>query len=746
MKKGTRKKKKRSFRNFIIKLFLALSGIVLLTGAIFFLLVYMGAFGPLPGKSQLAEIKYEEATLVYSTDKKMIGKIFARNRTPVTFENIPQHVIDALIVTEDIRFYEHNGVDGHSLTRVIIKTIILGNRSSGGGSTITQQLAKNLYGRKDFGRLSLPINKIREAILAVRLEEVFSKEEILSLYLNSVPFGEEVFGIEAASNRYFNKKVSGLSVDEGALLIGVLKGNTYYHPRLHPDRALGRRNLILDLMNEQGKITDSVTKNLKEKPLNLDYSNFSLEGPAQYFLYQVEQQARQILAQLKKENGDAYDIEKDGLKIETTLDSRLQALAAAAIKKHLKNMQPLLDKDPALSMQKRKLQQAYDGGKKGRKEIWTWEGIRVEDLTEFDSIWHYHKMLNAAMLVMEPGTGKIRVWIGGNHFRYLPYDLVMANRMIASAFKPVIFATALEEGWEPCDYFDNEVKTYEKYDNWTPANYDGTSGDEVAMWYALTRSLNLPTIDLFFKIGFNRVEEMCYRLGIEETPENSPSIALGALDLSLRDMVPVYATFANNGRKPEPLMIDRILDSSGKVIYGTEPSAAQPVMDPGISDMLTAMLQKAINEGTGASLRWKFGVDAELAGKTGTSQDYSDAWFFTYNPEIVCGIWVGARDPQIHFSSGNNGSGSALALPVAGYFFDNIEKDPGLRKEYLKPFRIAGNYQELMACEATRTKGGVNRFFESIFGKKDNRDSIPREDSKFKRFFKGIFKKKKNPD
>jgi penicillin-binding protein 1A len=745
MKKG-RRKKKNTFRKFLIKLSLSVSGIVILVSLIFFLLVYAGAFGPLPGKTQLAEIKDEEATLVYSADKKMIGKVFARNRTSVTFENIPQHVIDALIATEDARFFEHDGVDGRSLTRVIIKTIILGNRSSGGGSTITQQLAKNLYGRKDFGKLSLPIHKIREAILAVRLEEVFSKEEILSLYLNSVPFGEEVFGIEAASNRYFNKNVSGLTVDEGALLIGMLKANTYYHPRLHSDRARDRRNLVLNLMNQQGKLSDSATKTLKEKPLNLNYSNFSREGPAQYFLYQVELQTRKILEHLKKENGEDYDIEKDGLKIETTLDTRLQVLASAAIRKHLKNMQPLLDKDPGLSGQKRKFQEIYDGEKKGRKEVWTWDGIKVEDLSEFDSVWHYQKMLNAGMLVMEPGSGKIRVWIGGNHFRYLPYDLVLADRMIASAFKPVIFTTALEEGWDPCDYFDNEVKTYEKYDGWTPVNYDGTSGDEVSMWYALTRSLNIPTIDLFFRIGFNRVEEMCFRLGINGMPKNSPSVALGALDLSLWDMVPVYATFANGGRKPEPLMIERILDSRGKVLYENEPPENQQVIDPEISDMLTAMLQKAINEGTGAPLRWKFGIKADLAGKTGTSQNYSDAWFFAYNPAMVCGIWVGARDPQIHFSSGNNGSGSSLALPISGYMLGSLENDPDLRNEYLKPFQLSGQYQEQMTCEGTRTKGGLNRFVESIFGKKNKKDTVPQDDTKFKRFFKGLFKKKKNPD
>jgi penicillin-binding protein 1A len=479
IKKGKRRKY-RTFRKRIIQAVLISGGIILLGIIFFFLMIYSGVFGPLPGTQELGEIKDEEATLVYSADHRMIGKFFAKNRTPIPLETIPQHVIDALIVTEDIRFYEHNGVDGRSLIRVIFKTILLGNKSAGGGSTITQQLAKNLYGRKDFGQFSLVINKIRESILAVRIEKVFSKKDILKLYLNTVPFGEEVYGIEAASNRYFNKHVEDLHLEESALLIGMLKGNTYYHPRLHPERALERRNLIVHLLQQNGKISEKQAMILKDKPLKLDYSNLSMEGPAQYFLFQVEKEARRILAGLKKENGNSFDIEKDGLRIETTLDAGLQEIAKSAIKKHLQIMQPLLDKDPVISVEKMDLQQSHSQKDQLLREIWTWEGVKVENLSEFDSVWHYHKMLHAGMLVMDPESGKIRVWIGGNHFRYLPYDLVLANRMVASSFKPVIYATALEEGFEPCDYFDNEVKIYEKYDNWSPTNYDGTSGDEVA--------------------------------------------------------------------------------------------------------------------------------------------------------------------------------------------------------------------------------------------------------------------------
>ena len=742
MKKGTTRKN-RSFKNKLVRLSFYLAGVVILACAFFFLLVYLGAFGPLPGERELAALKDERATLVFSADNKMIGKIFAKNRTPISLDILPKQLIDALIVTEDIRFYEHNGIDGRSLVRVIFKTILLGNKSAGGGSTITQQLAKNLYGREDFGKFSLAIHKIRESILAVRLEKVFSKEEILILYLNSVPLGEDVYGIEAASNRYFNKHVGDLTTEESALLIGMLKGNTYYHPRLHPERALDRRNLIIDLLHQHQKISDEQAKDLKDKPLSLDYSNLSREGPAQYFLFQVEKEARRILEDLKKENGESFDIEKDGLRIETTLDSRLQELARSAIKKHLQPMQLLLDKDPGIGPEKRIMAQRYDPQDIKLREIWTWDGVKVENISESDSAWHYHKMLHAGMLALEPGTGKIRVWIGGNHFRYLPYDLVLANRMIASAFKPVIYATALEEGFEPCDYFDNEIKTYEKYDDWTPRNYDGSSGDEVAMWYALSRSLNLPTVDLFFRIGFKRIEEMCFRLGIEQIPDNSPSIALGALDLSLWDMVPIYGTFADAGRKSDPVMIERILDSNDQVIYKNNPGESGNILDAEITHALNAMLQNAVNQGTGSRLRSQFKITAELAGKTGTSQNYSDAWFYYYNPGLVCGIWVGAHDPKVHFSSGTEGSGSSLALPIAGYMIKRIEGEPSLKKDYLKSFNIPVVYRNQMACESIRTKGALNRFFENVFGKKEEQDTNQPEESKVKRFFKNLFGKKK---
>ena len=755
------KKKKGVIKRVVIGFLLSGILLVILILGVFLGMIFTGAFGPLPSTEELANLKDENATLVYSSDNVLIGKIFSKNHTQVNREVLPQHLIDALICTEDVRFYQHNGIDNRSLMRVIIKSIIMGNRSSGGGSTITQQLAKNLYGREDFGLLTLPVNKIREAIIAVRLEEVYSKDDILLLYLNMVPFGEEVFGIEAAANRYYNKNASELEIDEAAMLVGLLKGNTYYHPRLNPERAFERRNLVLQLMNEEGKIDNETYQEQILLPLDLDYSNLSYEGPAQYFLFQVEKKAREILNNLENKSDLEYDIERDGLIITTTLDSRLQTLARKAVRKQLTRMQEVFNRDPQVKNKKTGLNDLFDNTILEKRELWSWDGIEVQEMTKLDSAWHYESMLNSGVLILEPETGDVKAWVGGNHFRYLPYDLVLAKRMIASSFKPVLYAAAIVDGKSPCDYLDNEEKVYEEYENWAPKNYDGSSGDETSMWYALVHSLNIPTVDLYFKTGHKNLEDMCSVLEIEENPADNPSVALGTMNISLYEATRIYATFANQGQMHQPAMISRITTSDGEVIYAKPDSPGNKVIDKDVANTITAMLQRAINEGTGASIRGQFGIRSDLAGKTGTSQEYSDAWFFSYTPDFACGVWVGARNPGIHFSTGSNGSGSALALPIAGNIIRDIESQTELKRAYLGPIRISSNYTEMMECEGTRTKGAWNRFFESLFkknkekgedkegnkkGKTKDDSTEVKQDGKVKKFFKKLFKKKEKDD
>jgi penicillin-binding protein 1A len=660
--------------------------------------------------------------------------------------------VDALVTTEDIRFFSHNGIDGRSLIRVLIKSIILQKRNSGGGSTITQQLAKNLYGRPDHGLFSLPAHKIRESILARRLESVYSKQDILLLYFNSVPFGEDVFGIEAAANRFFNKPVSELKVEESALLVGMLKGNTIYNPRLHPDRALDRRNLIIGLMARNEIISIEEADSLKELALSLDYSNLKLEGPAQYFLYQVEKECERILNETESVTGISNDLKKDGLRVFTTLDNRLQVIASRSAMRQLARMQKLLDREPGLAAKRSQTfvnGSTWDDEIKEKREIWTWEGVVVDSLTQMDSVWHYQKMLQAGILAMDPKNGKVRAWVGGNHFRYLPYDLVTSVHPSASAFKPILYATALEAGEETCLYLNNEEHTFSEYDDWTPRNYDGSTGGEAAMWYALAHSLNLPAVDLYFRLGLDKIERSCMRMHLPPLPDKAPSISLGTLEMSLYQMIQVYASFANGGFLVQPQLVEKILDGNGEVIYEVPQTESERVWDRETTEVITSMLQLAINEGTGAPLRSRYAVHSDFAGKTGTSQNYQDAWFVGYTTDLVCGTWVGTRDPSIHFTNGAFGSGSSLALPIIAGLVQGAESHKYLRNEYLNPFPESSFKLDTLPCPGLRKGPTIRSLWEDIFGpgKRTQGDTLGSEKGRaLKELFRNIFRKRKRND
>ncbi|MCK5775300.1 MAG: transglycosylase domain-containing protein, partial [Bacteroidales bacterium] len=413
---------------------------IILLFALFFLSIYMGIFGALPNKIELADIHKEEASLVFSSDGSLLGKYFAENRTNISRKEIPDHLINALIATEDKRFYQHEGYDIRSYLRVFFKSILMGDRRAGGGSTITQQLIKNIYGRNYHNFLSMPINKVKEAIIASRMEAVYTKEEILVLYLNSVPFGENVYGIEAAATRYFDKHTIDLNIQESAILIGILKANTYYNPRLNPDNAKRRRNQVLALMEKEDFLSEIESDSIKVLPLELSYANYQKESPAAYFMYQVKRRAINILETKEASSGIHYDIEKDGLKIYTSLDIALQDFSQNAVSKQLKKMQGLLDKELKRNGRRQKWEKSLENiysndelSNISKREVFEWDGMKTEEISLADSLWHYHKMLNAAVLITDPKTGKVLTWVGGNHYRYLPYDMVYAKRQIASA-------------------------------------------------------------------------------------------------------------------------------------------------------------------------------------------------------------------------------------------------------------------------------------------------------------------------
>jgi penicillin-binding protein 1A len=744
----------------LLKYLLILILILIVALALFFASVFMGVFGPLPDKQDLIGISNEEASLIYSSNGTLIGKIFAENRTNIKFEDVPQHLVNALVATEDKRFFEHEGIDGRSYLRVFFKSILLGDRSSGGGSTITQQLVKNLYGRDDHSFLSMPINKTREAIIASRMEDVLSKQEILLLYLNSVPFGEEVFGIEAASVRYFDKNAKDLNIQESATLVGILKANTYYNPRLNPENAIKRRNQVLALMAGEGFLTQTESDSLKQTSLDLKYVNFRLDSPAGYFVYQVKNRVKEIIEQLSNEYGKPYDLQKDGLKIYTTLDINLQEFANQAARNQLAKMQPLLDDELRRFNQKKKWEAGLiknnpsieELNEKKNREILTVDGMKTENISKVDSLWHYYKMLNAAVLAADPNTGAVHAWTGGNNFRYLPFDMVLAERQIASTIKPFIYAAALEEGFEICDYFNNSVVEYEKYEDWKPENYDKSSTDDmkVAMWYALTRSMNLPTVDIYFETGHDEVADLCRRLNLNAPFEETPALALGALDASLYDLVKAYSAFANNGLlNAELIMIEKITDADGHIIYKNEKVEQSRVLKPDIAEQITSMLELAINQGTGVRMRNRYGIKANLAGKTGTAQNYSDARFMVYTPDLVIGVWVGANSPEVHFRS-SLGSGSSLALPIAGEVISKVEKKPSMKSKYLTPFQFADLIFDSVECEPYREKG-LSGFVNRITKKGVKTEETieieiepePEEErSKIGKFFDNLFNRK----
>ncbi|MBX2978281.1 MAG: transglycosylase domain-containing protein [Flavobacteriales bacterium] len=714
-------------------------------------LVRMGALGKLPSEDELRSISHEQATLVLGNDGSFIGKLFAEDRTNIAFDDLPKHLIDALVSTEDARFFEHEGVDGRSYLRVFFRTLLGRDKSGGGGSTISQQIVKNLYGRQRHGPLTVPVNKMKEALVAQRLERVMSKNDVLVLYFNSVPFGENTYGIESAAQRYFSKPAKKLRVEEAAVLVGMLKANTTYNPRLNPERSKGRRDVVLGLMQERDHLSAKEADSLKALPLILRYSGGDALDLYGYFNAQVAKEARGILKKLAEKNGSTYDLEKDGLRIHTTLDPALQRAAQSSVRKHLATMQPKLDAE----LRQRKARTAWEkqraakgdprwkSDEKRTREVYDHAGRKVEEMSYRDSLWNYHKLLNGAVLMMEPSSGAVRAWVGGNDHRYLPYDLVTARRQVASTIKPVVHAAAIERGLSPCDYLDNSRKTYAEYDDWAPDNFDrDTIEGEVALWYALAKSLNRPTVDLYFRTGVDTLRRTFEALGLPTKDVDKPAVSLGASSISLRELVRAYGAFAMRGQVVEPQLITKITDAQGKVLYHAKTARGKQAIAPHTAAAVTAMLQRAIDQGTGAALRSRFGITVPIAGKTGSSQDYSDAWFVAYTPGLVVGTWVGAFDPAVHFSS-NLGTGTQLALPITGYVLKEMQNNSTLRRKYLLSFDLYAGEEIDLDCPARRESSAVERFINDLFGPRKDRgmegiDTVKKD----KNFFDRLFRKR----
>lgn len=736
---------------FMRKAWIIILTIILVTIVIpvtFIIAVYSGAFGHLQSRDELLNYKNITASLVLSDEGELIGKYFSKNRTNISYKQIPVHLINALIATEDARFFDHEGIDSRSLFRVLFKTVLFKNRSSGGGSTITQQLAKNMFGRENFGPFTIFINKIKEAFLAHRLEKAFTKEEILTLYLNTVSFGENVYGIEAASARYFNKKVELLNIEESAVLIGILKANNYYNPRLHPENAKSRRNVVLNQMKKYNYLKASEVDSLSELPLIQNYINLESEGPADYFLHQVKNEAKQILQNLQTSDGKEWDIEVDGLIITTTLNLTLQNYANKAFHDHLVTMQKRLNDQYQSASGKKYIAEIADRELKrlnltnrakevSFQKIFDWDGSFTDSISVTDSLRHTVKLLQAGLLAMDPVTGAVRTWVGGIDFKTQPYDQIFARRQLASTFKPILYAVALEQGMNPCDYLDNDSIVLSGIEDWSPENFDHTYGGKYSLAGALARSMNVPTFNLFLNIGFNKLDSLWKKMGFTFALDNTPSLAMGTAEASIREVAIAYSSFANGGYKITPQSIVSIKTPDGEVIWQNEfTEVRKRIMNERTTQLINAILQKAIREGTGASMSAVFGVTLPLAGKTGTSQSYADAWFTAFNPSLVIVSRVGASSPSIHFNNGSNGSGSALALPLVAMTLKQVQLNSDLKEQLISYFPdLPPQLASELDCPDFKEKTFLDKFLDKFKKNKIPSDNGQKKESFFKRLF-----------
>ncbi len=682
---------------------------------IFLLSVRLGLFGALPSDEELTRLAQPQATEIYFADSTLMGRYYLENRSNTSYERISPHLIHALIATEDARFYEHSGVDLRAWGRVFFKTILMGQQSKGGGSTISQQLAKNLYPRKDYGEYSLIINKAREVFIALRLEKLYEKERILELYLNTVPFSENTYGIKVAAQRFFNTQPARLTPRQSAILIGMLKATALYDPTAHPELAQQRRNLVLGQMAHNGYLPAEVADSLQQLPIDLDYYPITHAlGPAPYFREYLRQELKRQLKDKTHPDGSPYSLYTDGLRVYTTLDPELQYMGEQAMRTHMAYLQkqfdehlgdqPAWDTISVLQAAVRNSERYQQLRKQGLDTtaidsifriqqgmtLFDWPKPVETEMSPLDSIKHYMQILHAGFMAASPKTGAVKAWVGGLDYEYFKYDHVLSRRQVGSTFKPFVYAAAMQKGIDPCRRYPNQLRTYYRYDNWTPKNAKERYGGYYSMEGGLVNSVNTVTVQVMMQTGPERVAEFAKNCGISSPLPAVPSIALGAAEVSLYDMVQAYSTFANRGKRPDLHFIKRVETDAGEVLIDnsalSDSSRWPQVMDQAQADMLNDMLQDVIDRGTGRRIRYRYDMRQPLAGKTGTSQNHSDGWFIGFTPELVMGAWVGAESPGVRFRNLDLGQGSNTALPIVSTFIQKADKDERYHKLVNTPF------------------------------------------------------------
>ncbi|TWR24443.1 penicillin-binding protein [Mucilaginibacter achroorhodeus] len=674
------------------------------------LLIAFQVFGPLPSFRELENPKSDQASEVISSDKEILGKYYIKNRTSVTYKQISPNVINALVATEDSRFFEHSGIDFQRTFTIVLYNLV-GKKQ--GGSTITQQLALNLFSERSRNPFKRIVQKLQEWITAVKLERNYTKEEILTLYLNTVDFGAyNTYGISSAARTYFNTTPDQLTEDQAALLIGMINGPGIYSPINHPDNALKRRNFVLRRMAEEEKISQGQADELKAKPLGLKFNPINHnDGIAPYFRAVLKKEIQKILvdkAIFKPDGVTPYDLDRDGLKIYVTINATMQKYAEEAQKEYMRNLQAqfnahwrgislwktiptfksLLDKGMKRSDRYIAAKQLNKSDEEIKEEfntpakmnLFTWRGDIDTIMKPIDSIVYCKMMLRNAMMSMDPTTGYIKAWVGGTNFEHFKYDQVkMGTRQVGSTAKPFTYAVAVENGFSPCMQVANEPITITGYGTpWSPRSSPSeTVPGVITLRKALARSQNWVTAYVMNEVKPQPVADLIKKMGITSNVPPYPSICLGTFDASVFDMTGAYSVFSNQGVWTEPTYLLRIEDKNGNVLYNNSPRVVQ-AMNEQTAYVMTYMLKGVIEEGTGWRLRGTYKLTNPIGGKTGTTNDNSDGWFIGITPQLVTGVWTGCEDRDIHFRSTRLGEGANTALPIFALYMKRVYANPEL--------------------------------------------------------------------
>ncbi|MEZ4853169.1 penicillin-binding protein 1A [Flavobacterium sp.] len=688
-----------------------------------FLLASLGLLGHMPSFEKLENPDSNIATEIISSDGVVLGKYYAENRVPVNYNDLPPHLVKALVATEDERFYEHSGIDARGTARAVLK---LG--TDGGASTITQQLAKNLFHGADGSKniVMRIVQKIKEWIIAVRLERQYTKQEIIAMYLNQVDFVNNAIGINSAAKTYFNKTPKELTIEESAVIVGMLTNPSKFNPNRFVERSTTRRNVVLGQLVRNNVINEKQFDSLKKIPIKLDFKPEShASGYATYFREYLRNYMKQWAKNHKKEDGSEYDIYRDGLKIYVTIDSKMQQYAEEAVAEHL----PILQKkffelskgkknapfvnitdaeterimNRAMRDSERWYVMKEDGksekeilasfDKKTKMKVFSWKGEIDTLMTPRDSIRYYKHFLQTGMMAMEPQTGHIKAWVGGINYKYFQYDHVgQGARQVGSTFKPFVYATAIEQlGMSPCDSIIDGPFTMPKGKwnigaSWSPKNSDNTYRGMMRLSSALANSVNTVSAKLMDRVGPKAVIDMAHDLGVTTEIPEQPAIALGAVEITVQEMVGAFSTFVNKGVYIQPTFITRIEDKNGIVLEQIIPES-KDVMNQSVAYAIIELMKGVTKDGTGQRLGWggvrgltqyDYKFKNPIAGKTGTSQNNSDGWFMGMVPNLAAGVWVGNDDRAAHFRSTLYGQGATMALPIWGIFMDKCYKDKEL--------------------------------------------------------------------